>query len=507
MFGRKDKTNAVSSAATAGPITEYDMFIGGEWVPATSGETMQSVNPYSGDVFATVPRAGAEDIDAAVSAARFALEEGPWSSMSSRDRGKLIRKLGDLIAENADRFGKIESIDNGKLLAEMSAQAHFLPEWFYYFGGAADKLQGATLPSERPNFFIYTKHEPVGVVGAITPWNSPIVLLGFKLAPALAAGCTFVVKPSEHTPVSTLEFAKLVELAGFPAGVFNVVTGAGDTGAALSSHQGIDKLSFTGSTATGRKVAHAGAEHFTPVTLELGGKSPNIVFEDADIEAAANGVMAGIFAATGQTCMAGSRLVVQESIADELVALLARRASQIVMGDPMEPATQMGPMATQPQFEKVSGILARAKEQGVTFACGGGPAPGLDGYFISPTIAVNVRSDMEIAREEIFGPVLSVLTFKDEAEAVQIANDTPYGLAAGVWTSSVQRGHRVAHQVKAGTVWINAYRVVSSNVPFGGFKQSGLGRENGIDAIKEYTQTKSVWVELTGATQNPFNIG
>jgi len=488
-------------------VTDYKMFIGGEWVLSVSGETMPSANPFTGEVFATVPNAGPADIDRAVKAARSALEEGPWATMSARDRGKLIRKLGDLIAANADHLGKIESTDNGKLLTEMSTQAHFLPEWFYYFAGAADKIEGTTPPSERPNFFIYTKHEPVGVVGAITPWNSPIILLSFKLAPALAAGCTLVIKPSEHTPISTLELAKLAEEAGFPPGVINVVTGAGDTGAALSQHSGIDKLSFTGSGVTGRKVAKAGAENFLPVTLELGGKSPNIVFEDADLNAATNGVMAGVFAATGQTCMAGSRLVVQKSIADELVSRLVDRASKIVMGDPMDPKTQMGPLATDIQFEKVKGILSRAQAEGVEFACGGGPAPGMDGYFISPTIALNVRPDLEIAREEIFGPVLSVLTFEDEEEAVQIANDTAYGLAAGVWTSSVQLSHRMAHKLKAGTVWINAFRAVSANVPFGGYKHSGLGRENGIDAIKEYTQVKSVWVELTGVTQDPFNIG
>jgi aldehyde dehydrogenase (NAD+) len=315
------------------------------------------------------------------------------------------------------------------------------------------------------------------------------------------------VKPSEHTPLSTLELGKLMKKAGFPDGVFNVVTGAGETGASLADHPGIDKLTFTGSAETGRKVAAKGAKRFVPVTLELGGKSPNIIFEDADLEAAANGVMAGIFGATGQTCMAGSRLVVQKSIADKFVAALAERANKIIMGDPMDVKTQMGPMATEPQFQKVKGILERAQAEGVTFACGGGPAPGLGGYFISPTIAVGVTSEMEIAKEEIFGPVLSVLTFDDEQEAVKIANDTQYGLAAGVWTSSVQRGHRVAHQIKAGTVWINAYRVVSVNVPFGGFKESGLGRENGFDAIKEYTQTKSVWVETHGLTQDPFVPG
>jgi aldehyde dehydrogenase (NAD+) len=487
-------------------VKEYSMLIDGKWVSAVSGNTFNTSNPYTSQVIGSVPEAGTEDVDRAVKAARSALESGPWSTMSARDRGKLIRRLGDLLAQNADRFGQLESADNGKLLAEMNAQAHVLPEWFYYFAGAADKMQGATIPSDRPNFFIYTRPEPVGVVGAITPWNSPIVLLGFKLAPALAAGCTFVVKPSEHTPLSTLEFGKLVQEAGFPDGVFNVVTGAGETGSALAEHPGLDKLSFTGSGETGRKVALQGAERFIPVTLELGGKSPNIVFEDADLEAAANGIMAGIFAASGQTCMAGSRLVVQKSIANKLVSALAKRANRIILGDPMEPTTQMGPMATKPQFEKVKGILERARAQGVTFACGGGPAEGMGGYFIAPTIAVGVSPEMEIAKEEIFGPVLSVLTFEDEEDAIKIANDTAYGLAAGVWTSSVQRGHRVAHKIKAGTVWINAYRVVSPSVPFGGFKQSGLGRENGIDAIKEYTQNKSVWVETEGATQDPFNI-
>jgi len=399
-------------------VTDYKMLIGGKWVPSSSGKTMPSTNPYSGETLATVPNANSSDVDRAIKAARQAFEEGPWASMSSQDRGKLLRKLGDLIAKNADHLGKTESLDNGKLLKEMSTQARFLPEWFYYFSGAADKLHGTTIPSERPNFFIYTRHEPVGVVGAITPWNSPIILLCFKLAPALAAGCTIVIKPSEH--ISTLELAKLVEEAGFPPGVVNVVTGAGETGAALSQHKGLDKLSFTGSDATGRKVAHAGAENFLPVTLELGGKSPNIIFEDADLKAAANGVMAGIFAATGQTCMAGSRLIVQKSIADEFISNLANRASKIVMGDPMDPMTQMGPMANEVQFEKVKGILERAQAQGVEFICGGGPAPDIQGYFISPTIAVNVRPDMEIVREEIFGPVLSVLTFEDEEEAIQI---------------------------------------------------------------------------------------
>ena len=488
-------------------VAHYKMYVGGAWVDAASGATLPSANPYKEVTWASVPDGGEADVDMAVTAARDALSQGEWATMSARDRGKLMRRLGDLIAENAEHLGHVESTDNGKLYREMLAQMQYLPEWFHYFGGAADKLQGDVVPSERPNFFIYTRHEPVGVVGAITPWNSPVLLLGFKLAPALAAGCTFVVKPSEYTSVSTLEFAKLFDQAGFPPGVFNVVTGGPQAGAALSAHPNIDKIAFTGSSATGRRVSHAAADHFTRVTLELGGKSPNIVFEDADLEAAANGAIAGIFGATGQTCLAGSRLLVQSSIAKDLVKRIAKRARTIKMGDPMDPETEMGPMATKPQFEKVKAILDRARAEGVEFVCGGGVAKGVDGYFIEPSVAINVKPDMEIAKDEIFGPVLCVLTFDTEEEAIALANDTDFGLAAGIWTQSGQRGHRVAHQVKAGTVWVNAYRVVAPNTPFGGFKASGIGRENGFDAIKQYTETKSVWVELTGATRDPFNIG
>jgi aldehyde dehydrogenase (NAD+) len=488
-------------------IAQYELYIGGEWKKSESGKTLDSFNPYEDSHWATVPDASEKDVDLAVKAAQQAFEQSEWSLMSAKDRGKLLYKLGDLIAEHAEHLGKIESLDNGKLYKEMLAQAKYLPEWFYYFAGAADKLHGDVIPAERPNFFSYTRHEPIGVVGAITPWNSPILLMGFKLAPALAAGCTFVVKPSEHTPVSTLEFAKLFDKAGFPKGVFNVVTGGPDTGKFLSSHPDIDKIAFTGSAETGTAVSKSAADNFTRVTLELGGKSPNIVFADADLEAAANGVISGIFGATGQTCMAGSRLLVHKSVEKELVERLSARAKTIIMGDPMLKETEMGPMATKPQFDKVKAILARAKEQGVGFACGGGPAEEMDGLFIAPSIAVNVTADMEIARDEIFGPVLSVLTFETEEEAIEMANDTEFGLAAGVWTQSIQKGHRVAHKIKAGTVWINAYRIVGPNTPFGGFKASGIGRENGIDAVKQYTETKSVWVELTGATRDPFSIG
>lgn len=490
----------------SGGISEYKMLIGGQWCDAADGNRLKSENPYKGHVWASVPDGAEDDVDRAVKAARAALE-GEWGATSARDRGKLMRRLGDLVAGNAEHLATVESTDNGKLYREMLAQAKYLPEWLYYFAGAADKFGGEVVPSERPNFHIYTRHEPIGVVGAITPWNSPILLLGFKLAPALAAGCSIVVKPSEHTPVSTLELAKLFEKAGFPPGVFNVVTGGPAAGAALSAHPGIDKLSFTGSDATGRRVLKAGADNFTRVTLELGGKSPNIVFADADIEAAANGVIAGIFGATGQTCMAGSRLIVQASIKHELLNRVIARASTIKMGDPMDAATEMGPMATRPQFEKVMGILERAKAAGATFVLGGGASPDHKGFFIQPTIVDDAAPDAEVVRDEIFGPVLSVLTFETEDEAVRIANDTRFGLAAGIWTQSGQRGTRVAHRLRAGTVWINAYRVVAPNVPFGGFGHSGIGRENGFDALRQYTETKAVWTELTGATRDPFNIG
>jgi (Z)-2-((N-methylformamido)methylene)-5-hydroxybutyrolactone dehydrogenase len=488
-------------------VSAYQMYIGGRWVDALSGATMPSANPYKNEIWATVPDAAEADVDAAVRAARKAFSSGPWASMNARDRGKALRRLGDLIAQNAEHLARVESRDNGKLYREMLAQAKYLPEWFYYFAGAADKLQGDVIPSERPNFFIYTRHEPIGVIGAVTPWNSPILLLGFKLAPALAAGCTFVVKPSEHTPTSTLELAKLVQEAGIPDGVFNVITGGPATGAALVAHPGLDKVAFTGSTQTGIRIAKSAADNMTRISLELGGKSPNIVFEDADLDAAANGVIAGVFGATGQTCMAGSRLIVQRSVKDAIIERVVARAKTIVMGDPMDPSTEMGPMATEPQFQKVLGMLERAKEAGAKFAVGGKASSFHAGYFIEPTVVVDATRDMEIVQDEVFGPVLSVLTFETEGEAIEIANDTRYGLAAGVWTQSGQRGHRVAHAVRAGTVWINAYRVVAPNVPFGGFKASGLGRENGLDAIKHYTETKSVWVELTGATRDPFSIG
>lgn len=489
----------------------YGMLVGGEWVEPLSGKTFESANPFTGRAWATVPEAGDEDVDRAVKAARRAFDEGPWGKMTGTERARLLRRLAELISENAESLARVESTDNGKLLREMGGQLKGLPEWYYYFAGAADKIHGDTIPSDKPNFFVYTRKEPVGVVGAITPWNSPLLLLSFKLAAALAAGCTFVVKPAEHTSASTLEFGKLFEEAGFPPGVFNVVTGYGaGAGAALTAHPGVDKVAFTGSTETGKLVMKSAADHLARVSLELGGKSPNIVFEDADIEAAANGVVSGIFAATGQTCIAGSRLLVHKRSHDEIVARLSERAQTIKLGDPLAEDTEMGPSAFKEQMEKVLNYVEIARGEGAEVVSGGKrpDSEGLkDGFFVEPTILTGVDNDMRIAREEVFGPVLSVIPVESEEEVVRLANDTQFGLAAGIWTKDIQRAHRVAHAIRAGTVWINSYRTLSFNTPFGGYKSSGLGRENGLDSIDEYTETKSVWVELSGNTRDPFTMG
>ena len=438
-----------------GELRRYQMYIDGQWVDARSGATFETIDPFTGRAWATVPQADAGDVDAAVTAARRAFDEGPWGRTVAVERGRALRRLATLIADRAEELAIVESIDNGKLIREMRQQLTGLPDYYEYFAGAADKLHGETIPSDRSNFFIYTVREPLGVVGAITPWNSPVLLMTWKLAPALAAGCTFVVKPAEQAPASTLEFARLLDEAGFPPGVFNVVTGFGpEVGGPLAAHPGVDKVAFTGSTATGASVMAAAAGHVARVSLELGGKSPNIVFDDADLEAATNGIVAGVFAATGQTCMAGSRLLVAEHVYDELVGRVAERAAGVRLGDPLAPETEMGPIAFREHLDRVLRFIDEAEREGARLVSGGTrpEAPELaSGFFVTPTLFGEVDNAMRISREEVFGPVAVAIRFRDEDDAVRLANDSAFGLAAGIWTRDVQRAHRVSQRVRAGT--------------------------------------------------------
>ncbi len=488
-------------------LKKYQNYIDGKWCDPSSGKYFESQNPYLGKPWAAIPACSAEDVNRAVEAASNAFESGEWASMTATARGRLMRKLAALIEENSVALAETEVRDNGKLMAEMAGQTAYIPEWYYYYAGLADKIEGAVIPTDKPDTFNYTLREPVGVCAMIVAWNSPLMLLTWKLAPALAAGCTAVIKPSEYTSASALEFMKLVEQAGFPPGVVNVVTGAADVGEALVRHPKVAKVAFTGGEFGGIKVYEAAAAGLKPVTLELGGKSPNIVFEDANLDNAVKGAITGIFAATGQTCIAGSRLLVQESIYDEFVEKLVSFAKTAKLGDPSDAETQVGPVTTPVQYEKILSYIDVAKKEGAKCLLGGGPAQGPEGageWFVQPTIFGNVTNDMRIAQEEVFGPVLSIIKFKDDEEAISIGNDIVYGLAAGVWTQNLARATLMAKRLKAGTVWINTYRAVSFTTPFGGYKRSGLGRENGQEAINEYLHTKSVWISTATDTPNPF---
>lgn len=489
-------------------MKNYQLFIDGGWSDPDSGQWFDSVNPYTGEAWARIARGNASDVDRAVRAAERAMREGEWSRMNATQRGHALRRLGEVVARHAERLAAVEVRDNGKLYAEMSNQCRYLVEWFHYYGGLADKVQGAVPPIDKPNVLNFTRYEPIGVTACITPWNSPLLLMAWKVAPALAAGNAVVIKPSEFTSASTLEFAALSLEAGLPAGVINVVTGYGnEVGEPLVAHPLVRKVAFTGGESGGRHVNIAAAADFKQVTLELGGKSANIVFEDARLDDALSGAISGTFAASGQTCIAGSRLLVHESIHDRFLERLVALAGTARFGDPMSPDTQIGPITTEPQYHKVLDYIEIAKKEGARCVMGGGPAEppsGAGGKFVLPTIFADVRPEMRIAQEEVFGPVLCVMRFKDDEDAIRIANSTNYGLAAGVWTESLRRAVEMSNRLVAGTIWVNTYRSTSYTTPFGGYKSSGLGRENGIDAIREYLQTKSVWFYTGGPAANPY---
>lgn len=488
-------------------MKSYGLYIDGEWVNSCSSEFFETENPYTGVAWAKISRGNAEDVNNAVKAARAAFD-GEWGQVKATDRGKLLTRLAGLVEREAEKLGEIEVRDNGKLIAEMGGQTKYLAEWYRYYGGLADKIEGSVIPSDKVGIFNFTRYEALGVIGMITPWNSPLLLLAWKLAPALAAGNTAVVKPSEFTSASTLEFMNLIEEAGFPKGVVNTVTGFGtEVGAPLVAHPEVDKIAFTGSDISGQKIYEAAAKKIMPVTLELGGKSPNIVFEDADFEAAVMGAISGIFAATGQTCIAGSRLLVQKSIHDRFVERLVSVAKEANIGDPMSLETHVGPVTTKPQYEKIMQYIDIAMKEKATCVLGGRAynGPGAKGnQFVEPTIFTNVNNQMRIAQEEVFGPILSVIPFSDEQEAIKIGNDIDFGLAAGVWTNDIGRALRMSEKLRAGTIWVNTYRAVSYTSPFGGYKRSGEGRESGKEAIKEFLQVKSVWIAQETSTANPF---
>ena len=493
-------------------LPRFDAYINGETVAPSSGRYFETTDPYAGKPWAEVARCGEREANMAVEAAYTAFTTGPWPALTATQRGAVLRKLGDVFAANAQELAEYEVRDNGKLISEMAAQCNYIPQWFYYYGGLADKIEGSVIPIDRPDTFNYTRHEPIGVVAAITPWNSPLLLTTFKLAPALAAGCTVVVKPSQSTSTSILRFMQLVHEADIlPPGVLNVLPGFGtEVGTILVEHPKVAKIAFTGGTDSGAQVYQRAAKGVKRCTLELGGKSPNIVFDDAELDNAVKGVISGIFAATGQTCIAGSRCLVQDSIYDEFVGKLVEFAKTARMGDPMKMDTQVGPVTTPAQYSKILEYIQVAKDEGAQTLLGGGPASGPEcgdsKYFVQPTIFGGVTNDMRIAQEEVFGPVLSIIRFKDEDEAIGIANDIIFGLAAGVWTQSIKRAIKVSNAIRAGTVWVNTYRAVSYLSPFGGYKQSGLGRENGIEGIQGYLQTKSVWISTAQDVPNPFVI-
>ncbi len=479
-------------------LQQYRMLIDGEWVDASDGGRFESINPTTGKPWASVPEATAEDVDRAVCAAYRAYGSGLWASMSPSERGNCLRRLADLLVEKSQQIGRIECIDTGKMFKETRWQAKYVADYYTFYAGCADKVHGDTLPIDKPDMFVFTRREPLGVVAAVVPWNSQLFLSAIKIGPALAAGNAVVLKLSEFAPAAMLEFGKLIEEAGIPPGVVNLVTGHGDPcGKSLTSHPMVARIAFTGGPVAAHEVIRNSANNFAEVSLELGGKSPVIVFDDADFDSAVNGALGAIFGASGQSCVAGSRLYLQQGIAERFLQRMATEAGKILIGDPLIEETQMGPLCTINQLENVKREVAHAQSEGGEVMCGGKQPDGFDGYFYEPTIVACPKQDLRIVDTELFGPVLSALTFCDEDEAIELANDTKYGLAAGIFTRNGARSIRVANQVNAGIIWINTYRAISPIAECGGMKYSGFGREGGFQAIYDYTRPKAIWMNTS----------
>ncbi|XYK79815.1 MAG: aldehyde dehydrogenase [Labrenzia sp.] len=486
-------------------MQHYQLYIDGGRCEGSGGQILHTENPATGDPWASFACADTRDVNRAVAAARRALEDPAWRDLTQTQRGKLLFRLAELVEAHAEDLGRLETTDSGKLLAETLSQTKYVGDYYRYYAGLADKIEGSVLPIDKPDMHVFTKREPVGVVAAVVPWNAQMFLTATKLGPALAAGCTVVLKASEIAPIPMLEFASLIDQAGFPPGVVSVITGDAENCAIpLTRHPDVDRIAFTGGPETARHVVRNSAENFAVTSLELGGKSPVLVFDDADLDGAANGLIAGNFGASGQSCVAGSRALVQRTVFEELIGKITEKAAHISVGDPLEAATHVGPLCTNAQIKKIKVTLNKAIEQGAEIRLGGAPLER-SGNYMAPTLVACPNPDIETLKVEMFGPVMSLLPFNTEDEAIALANDTPYGLASGIFTRDVARAHRVSSRLQAGICWINTYRAISPIAPFGGFNQSGYGREAGIEAVLDYTRTKTVWINTSGEPMaNPF---
>jgi aldehyde dehydrogenase (NAD+) len=486
-------------------LPHYQLYIDGTWTEGHAGQVMTTQNPATGKVWATFACATSQDVDQAIVAARRVLDDSEWRDMTQTQRGKLLYRLGELIEENAETLGQLETTDSGKLLAETASQTRYVGDYYRYYAGLADKIEGAVLPIDKPDMHVFTRREPIGVVVAIVPWNAQMFLTATKLGPALAAGCAVVLKASEIAPAPMLEFARLIEQAGFPAGVVSVITGDAENCAIpLTRHPDVDRIAFTGGPETARHVVRNSAENFAVTSLELGGKSPILVFDDADLDGAANGLIAGNFGASGQSCVAGTRGLIHRPVLEDLITRITEASANIVVGDPLEASTHLGPLCTAAQVDKIVSTLTTAKAQGAQIRFGGAPLDRA-GNYMAPTLVQCADSNAETLKVEMFGPVMSLIPFDTEEEAISLANNTPFGLGSGVFTQNLARAHRVSSRLKAGICWVNTYRAISPIAPFGGYNQSGYGREAGVDAINDYTRTKTTWINTSDSPMaNPF---